>query len=287
MMRSLCLWVIVGALAAPAAAAPKLPGLHSRSAVVLDPATGTEILAKHADDVRPIASTTKIFVALAVREHAIDLDAWTEITRADAYAARGGSRTRLDVGDRFTNRDLLRAMLIASDNRAPTALARAAGMDPDHLIAAMNAIAKRLHLAHTRFDDPNGLRGNVSTARELAIALHEVLADDVLRAIMAEPTAEVVGKGGRPRIEYLSTNQPLRASTWDVIGGKTGYTDAAGYCYVTAARIAGREVVMAFLHSDGKLERFADFDRVADWLAREPAAKQHPAQATSRVAAGE
>ena len=285
-MRSLCLWVIVGALAAPVAAAPRLPGLHSRSAVVIDPTSGDELLAKHADDVRAIASTTKIFVALAVREHGIDLDGWTEINRGDAYAARGGSRTRLGVGDRYTNRDLLRAMLIASDNRAPTALARAAGLDPDQLVAAMNKVAHRLHLSHTRFTDPNGLRGNVSTARELALALNEALADDVLRTIMAEPTATVVAKSGR-RIEYVSTNEPLRANAWDVIGGKTGFTDAAGYCYVTAARIGGREVVMAFLHSDGKLERFADFDRVAGWLAREPAATQHPAEARSRVAADE
>jgi D-alanyl-D-alanine endopeptidase (penicillin-binding protein 7) len=285
MMRSLCLWVIVGMVAAPVAARAQLPDLRSRSAVVIDPATGDELYAKHADDVRPIASTTKIFVALAVRAHGLDLDGWTAITKADAYAARGGSRTRLDIGDRFTNRDLLRAMLIASDNRAPTALARAAGMDPDQLVAAMNELAKHLGLTHTRFTDPNGLRGNVSTARELALALHAALADDVLAAIMAEREVVVVGKGGRPRIEYTSTNQPLRQQAWDVVGGKTGYTDAAGYCYVTEARIGGRELVMAFLHADGKLARFGDFERVASWLDRQPVAnEQHPAHGRSRVA---
>jgi D-alanyl-D-alanine endopeptidase (penicillin-binding protein 7) len=290
MMRCLCLWVIVGAVvapAAPAAAAPRLPELRSKAAVAIDPATGDELLAKHADEVLPIASTTKIFVALAVRAHDLDLDAWTAITKADAYAARGGSRTRLDVGERFTNRDLLRAMLIASDNRAPTALGRAAGLDDDQLVAAMNAVAKRLHLAHTHFTDPNGLRGNVSTPRELALALHAALADDVLREIMGEDGAEVVGKSGRPRIEYRNTNQPLIARRWDVIGGKTGYTDAAGYCFVTAARIDGREVVLAFLHADGKLARFADFDRVAAWLDHHEAdhePEQHPARGRSRIA---
>ena len=75
--------------------------------------------------------------------------------------------------------------------------------------------------------------------------------------------------------------------TWDIIGGKTGYTDAAGYCYVTAARIDGREIVMAFLHADGKLARFADFDRVAAWLDRlddEREPEQHSTRARSRVA---
>ena len=269
-MRTLGLWVVLGVLAThvTAAASPRLPELHSRSAVVLDTATGDEVYSKQADDVRSIASTTKIFVALAVRGKHVDLDGWTAITRGDAYAARGGSRTRLDVGEAFTNRDLLRAMLIASDNRAPTALARAAGMDPDELVAAMNEVAKQLGLAHTHFTDPNGLRGNVSTARELARALEAALQDDVLREIMGDDHRVVVARGGKSRIEYTSTNQPLVEKKWDVIGGKTGYTDAAGYCFVTAARIGGREVVMAFLHADGKHARFADFDEVADWIDR-------------------
>jgi serine-type D-Ala-D-Ala endopeptidase (penicillin-binding protein 7) len=290
MMRVVCLWVIVGGLAAPATAEPRLPDLHS---VVIDAASGDALFAKHADDVRPIASTTKIFVALAVREHDLDLDGWTTVTKGDAWAGRGGSRTRLDVGETFTNRDLLRAMLIASDNRAPTALGRAAGLDADQLVAAMNQVAKRLKLPHTHFTDPNGLRGNVSTARELALALHAALEDDVLAQIMAEESVVVIGKAGRPRIEYTSTNQPLRERTWDVIGGKTGYTDAAGYCFVTAARIAGRELVLAFLHSDGKSERFIDFDRLAGWVDRqvwrepEPEVKQHASERRSRVAADE
>jgi D-alanyl-D-alanine endopeptidase (penicillin-binding protein 7) len=290
-MRFACLWVIVGGLTAPATAEPRLPDVHSRSAVVIDVASGDAVFAKHADDVRPIASTTKIFVALAVREHDLDLDGWTTVTKSDAWAARGGSRTRLDVGETFTNRDLLRAMLIASDNRAPTALARSAGMDDDQLVAAMNKVAKRLKLAHTHFTDPNGLRGNVSTARELALALHAALQDDVLAQIMGEESVVVIGKGGRPHIEYTSTNQPLREHAWEVIGGKTGYTDAAGYCFVTAARIAGRDLVLAFLHSDGKNERFVDFDRLAGWVDRqvwrEPEVKQHAAEGHSRVATHE
>jgi serine-type D-Ala-D-Ala endopeptidase (penicillin-binding protein 7) len=268
-MGRIALWVFVGALAVPTAAAwagSEAPEVKSASAVVLDASTGDEIFGKDADQIRSIASTTKIFVAMAVREKGLDLDGWSEITSADAHEARGGSRTRLAVGDRFTNRDLLRAMLIASDNRAPTALARAAGMDREQLIAAMNKIAKQLELKKTRFTDATGLRGNVSTAREMALALKHALEDAELRAVMSDPDETVVAKGGK-HIEYASTNVPLRAKKYDVIGGKTGYTEAAGYCFITGARFAGKEVVMAFLKSDGKLTRFADFDRVAAWLS--------------------
>jgi len=279
MMRFFALWVIVG-ITAPAWAGGNLPEIRSKSAVVLDAETGAEIFGKDADEIRAIASTTKIFVALAVRDKGLDLDGWTEITKGDARQAAGGARTRLDVGERFRNKDLLRAMLMASDNRAPTALGRAAGMDPDQLVAAMNGVAKRLHLKRTKLTDPSGLHGNVSTAREMALALRAALADDVLREIMGDPAETVVAKGGRTKIEYGTTNQPLVAKKHDVIGGKTGYTSAAGYCFVTGARAGGREVVMAFLHADGKQTRFADFDRVATWIENgAPGAEQEPKRA--------
>jgi serine-type D-Ala-D-Ala endopeptidase (penicillin-binding protein 7) len=266
MMRPFVLWVIVGLLGSRAFASG-FPEVQSRSVVVIDAETGVEIFGKDADEIRPIASTTKIFVAMAVRKKGLELDGWTEITRTDVRQARGGARTRLDIRRMFKNKDLLRAMLMASDNRAPTALGRAAGMTPEQLVAAMNGIAKDLHLKRTKFTDPTGLRGNVSTAREMAIALRAALADDVLREIMGDPYEVIVGKWGVPKIAYGSTNQPLVVKKYDVIGGKTGYTVPAGYCFVTGARFHGREVVMTFLGARGKSTRFVDFNRVAAWLA--------------------
>lgn len=263
-MRTLVFCAVAGVCASQAWA-DSLPDIKSRSAVVLDASTGEEIFGKDADEIRPIASTTKIFVAMAVRKR-LDLDDWTEITKLDAQYARGGARTRLDIGQKFRNKDLLRAMLIASDNRAATALGRAAGMTPDELIDAMTAVAKHLHLKHTRFTDPTGLRGNVSTAREMAIALRAALEDDVLRAIMRQDSADVVSKDHYARIHYGTTNQPLAVGRWDILGGKTGYTNAAGYCFITGARFDDRDVVMAFLGADGKHTRFGDFNRVAVWL---------------------
>jgi D-alanyl-D-alanine endopeptidase (penicillin-binding protein 7) len=268
MMRPFVLWVIVGVLGSSAQADDALPQVKSRSAVVIDRETGAEIFSKDADEIRAIASTTKIFVAMAVRKKGLDLAGWTEITRADVKAARGGARTRLDIRRVFNNKDLLRAMLIASDNRAPTALGRAAQMSPDELVAAMNDIASDLHLKRTKFTSPTGLNGNVSTAREMAIALRAALDDDVLKEIMGTPFVTVVGKGGKPKIGYGSTNQPLVVKKYDVIGGKTGYTEAAGYCFVTAAHFHDRDVVMTFLGAPGKQARFGDFNRVAEWLAQ-------------------
>lgn len=286
-MRPFLPGIVLGALCLQSAWADNLPDVKSRSAVVIDAETGAEIFGKDADEIRPIASTTKIFVAMAVRKKGLDLDGWTEITKVDVRSALGGARTRLDRGQMFRNRDLLRAMLIASDNRAPTALGRAAGMDTAALIAAMNRVAKDLHLKRTKFTDASGLHGNVSTAREMAIALRAALQDDTLREIMHEDYVEVASKSRRIKIKYGSTNQALVVGKYDVIGGKTGYTRPAGYCFITGARFDKREVVMAFLGGDGKMTRFGDFNRVASWIDRgAPGAKittKRPARARPKL----
>lgn len=252
---------------APAAPArDPLPAVKSEAVAVLDLRTGAELFGKNPDEVRAIASTTKIFVALAVRRKGLDLDGWTEITSGDARWARGGSRTRLDVGQSFRNHDLLRAMLMASDNRAPTALARAAGMNRDQLIAEMNDVARDLGLKKTRFTDSSGLRGNVSTAREMALALRAVLADPVLADVMTTRWYEVRSKTGFNKVPYSSTNQPLIAGTYKILGGKTGFTRAAKYCYITGAEIDDHRYLFAFLGAAEKGSRFSDFAHVAAWI---------------------
>ncbi|HEV7558246.1 MAG TPA: hypothetical protein VGO00_22410, partial [Kofleriaceae bacterium] len=72
MVRSLAVLLILGVIGGSATADDR-PQVKSRAAIVLDAATGAEIFAKHADDIRPIASTTKIFVAMAVRRKGLDL----------------------------------------------------------------------------------------------------------------------------------------------------------------------------------------------------------------------
>ena len=254
---------------------------------MIDAETGAEIFGKDADEIRAIASTTKIFVAMAVREKGLDLDGWTEITKADARQAAGGARTRLDVGEKFRNKDLLRAMLMASDNRAPTALGRAAGHDSGRAGRRDERHREATSTSSARSSPIRpGLRGNVSTAREMAIALRAALADDVLRAIMGDDVRRAWSrKGGQPRIDYGTTNQPLRRE--EVRRDRRQDRLHRGRRLLLRHRARGStgdEVVMAFLGADGKLTRFADFNRVAAWIERgAPGAKVSatPASATS------
>ena len=244
-----------------------LPNVQADLAVVMDMETGAELFARRSTEAGGIASTTKVFVALVVQRRNLDLDGVTKIERVDCRYARGGARTRLEIRHSFKNIDLLRAMLIASDNRAVTALGRAVGLDPDGLVAAMNDLARELGLSGAHFTDPTGLRGNVATPRDMALAFKAALADPLLATIMSTRQVSVQSIHSRPqRFTYSNTNRALHSKRHEVLAGKTGYTEKAGYCLVIAARIARREVIMVFLGERDELTRYGDFNRVASWL---------------------
>jgi serine-type D-Ala-D-Ala endopeptidase (penicillin-binding protein 7) len=241
------------------------PRLESPSVVVLD-AAGADMLAKHGDDVRPIASMTKIFAAMVVRKHELDLEAWTEITDDDAAAGEGGANTALLRHESFRNVDLLHAMLLVSDNRVPTALARSVGLTAADLLAEMNALAVALGLEHTRFEDVTGILGNRSTAHEMAIAMRKTLEDPVLARIMRTRYARIRSRSERVTIDYKSTVKPLWSKAHRIRGGKTGTTEGAGHCMLITADIGGVAYTMAFLGGGSANSRFLDFAKVAHWL---------------------
>lgn len=251
----------------PPRTASGLPNVQSESAIVFDMDTGEVLYERGADVIRPVASTGKIFIALVARKHGLDLEGETTITREDHRYSRGGARTRLSVDYTFRNIDLLRAMLIASDNRAPSALGRAIGLSPDELMAEVNALARELGLQKTFFTDPPGLRGNVSTAREMAAAYRAAMKDPVLREILGTQRVDIRSIAPRQRtIRFANTNRSLRSLRYQVTGGKTGYTDPARFCLVISALHDGRHVGMVFLGGHYKLTRYGDFNRVISWL---------------------
>lgn len=262
-----------------------LPNIQARAALILDVTDGaaarSPLYQKNPDEVRPIASISKLMAMLVVLEHKLDLAGKTTITESDARLAARGAKSRLLTGMTLTNRDLLYAALLASDNRAVLALGRAVGLSPAEHAAQMTARARALGLTRTQFMEPTGLDyRNVSTPREviafLQAALKNPLIAQACRTTQHTAHAELAGRNPKqpPRraaIEYTSTDLLLRASKHTIHGGKTGYNDRAGYCLVVAARLQQvstkpREVAMAFLGAEGKLTRFADFGRAAQWL---------------------
>ena len=263
-----------------------MPNIQAQAAVVVDmKQASAPLYQKNPDAVRPIASISKLMAAMVVLDRKLDLSAHTTIIDDDRRLALRGARSRLPVGITLSNRDLLHAALMASDNRAVPALGRAVGLNPEQMTAAMNAKAKELGLLHTTFGDPTGLdHRNVSTPLEVAHMLRAALLYPLISQVCQTATyaAHSVSAGvgvKRARavtIEYNNTDVLVRGSRHRVLGGKTGYNDLAGYCLAVAARLqeAGgktRDVAMVFLGAQGKLTRFADFTRTAQWLAEKGA----------------
>lgn len=218
-----------------------------------------------ADEVRSIASLSKLMAALVIVERGLKLDEVTEITRADRRVGSGGSRSRLLLGARFTNRDLLYAALLASDNVAVSALGRAVGLNPKELVEEMNRRARLMGLKHTEFKDPVGIdHGNVSTAREVAYILRAALKNNVLKVVMGRN--EYFVRAHWPRnltANYLNTNLLMHRGSISVVGGKTGYNSRAGYCFASAVKTRRHGTVLGVvLGSRSRLSRFSDFRAV-------------------------
>jgi serine-type D-Ala-D-Ala endopeptidase (penicillin-binding protein 7) len=254
---------------APTLAADGGPILSSKSVLVLHNASGKVLLARRANEVRPIASLTKLVAALVVQSKGLKLDAGTAITRADHHVAVGGARTRLELKWIYRNRDLLHASLMASDNRAVSASGRAVGLPATALVQAMNEYVRKMKLKKTRFRGPVGIDpANVSTAWEMSRIVRRASKDKTLSKIMAKKEYRVKPMRGYLAINYRNTN-PLVGKKPSVVftGSKTGYNSKAGYCIATVAKVARvGEVSVILLGARKKIERVYDLRRTFRWL---------------------
>jgi D-alanyl-D-alanine endopeptidase (penicillin-binding protein 7) len=263
--------VICLALASPAAALAKKdsPQLTAKAVLVLETSTGKALLARNASEVRPIASLTKLMAALVVRRRGIELDRGTVINREDWKVALEGCRTRLELNWTYSNRDLLHAALMSSDNRAVSALGRAVKLHANGLVQAMNEQARRLGLKKTEFRGPVGIDPkNVSTPWEMARIVRAASKDKTLSEIMGKREHMIKPMRGYLKHYYRNTN-PLVQKTKGVkfLATKTGYNSKADYCLAAVAEFKGRGVVtIVILGSKSKYARARDLRRIIHWV---------------------
>lgn len=257
------------------------PNILSLGALIVDLDNKQELFSRRPDNPRAIASISKLAAALVVAERHIPLDELTTMKKVDIEVARGGAPSRLPEGMTLSNRDLLHAALLGSDNRAVSALGRAVGLNTGEFTNAMNRKVAALGLHGTHFREPTGLSPeNVSTPREVLGMLAAAMADPLLSPIVRkhEYDAHPVG---RPPIRYISTHRPAARANVQVLGGKTGFNDPARYCLVIAVRVDGHDYGMALLGTEGKLTRFGDVARVADWIVAHHGKRLAPAVSAS------
>ncbi len=268
-------FVSLGVWPVTEAAATTRLDVKSPSVVVLSWDQGKILYERNADEVRPIASLSKMFAGLVIHDDCkLDWNSLHEMSPENRDAARGGDFSKLKTGWKFTVEDLMHAALMRSDNRAFPALAEACGMTPAQLGERMTSRARELGLAKTIFSEPTGLSpNNVSTAHEVALMLQEVTKRPRLQAIMAKRsywmTAHLPGGKRTQRYEIRNTDRLLQSRDFSVIGGKTGFTNLARYCLAIAVRtVEHGDLGMVLMGAEGKLTRFADVRRIYQWLKK-------------------
>ena len=203
--------------------------------VLYCPDNGRVILDDNVDKQLPMASTTKIMTTLLTLEEAAVDNRVVEFT--DEMIAEGSSMY-LKKGEKVTLYDLAVGMMMQSGNDAANAAAISVAGSFEAFADLMNEKAAAIGMTHTRFVTPSGLddEQHYSTAYDMALLMAYAMQNEDFAFITAQTSMEVHFIYPADKfITYPNHNKLLRMYK-DCIGGKTGFTDAAGRCLVTAAR---------------------------------------------------
>jgi D-alanyl-D-alanine endopeptidase (penicillin-binding protein 7) len=244
--------------------------------LVVDQDTNEVLFSKNDQAVLPIASLTKLMTGLIISEANLPLDDKITVTQDDVDTEKGSS-SRLRVGTELSRGELLHLALMSSENRAAHALGRTYPGGLPVFVKLMNSKAQVLGMKDTRYVEPTGLSSlNQSSARDL-VKLVDVAHRQPLMRELTTSTGYQVAVGNQT-LQFNNTNRLVKNPTWDIGLQKTGYIAEAGRCLVMQTKVAGRQLIMVFLDSAGKLTRLADAERVRHWVESTPGASTvlHP-----------
>jgi D-alanyl-D-alanine carboxypeptidase len=182
------------------------------------------VVENNLQEIRPIASITKIITAITVLNSGVNL--------YEAVKVDGRSNGHVPKNVLMTRLDLMRAMLVSSDNRAAETLANHHPGGFNYFIEDANRYLNSHLLFNTRVVDSSGLLpGNVSTAQELLKLLDLIKDNPVIRSIAGERyTAVNAPKGKKTLTINLHNTNPEIFAYDNILISKTGYTNPAGRC---------------------------------------------------------
>jgi D-alanyl-D-alanine carboxypeptidase (penicillin-binding protein 5/6) len=233
------------------------PKLEARSWVLTDADTGLYLAGKNPDERLPIASTSKVMVALVALEEGVDLDEEVIISKdAERFVGFTYSNVGLIAGERLSVRDLLVAILVPSGTEAVYALAEHLGDGSvERFVQKMNAKASEMGLKNTHFEDPAGLdsSGHYASARDLATITRAAMEYPVFAEIVDMKEATI--KTQNREIEVDTTNFLLYTYP-DATGVKTGTSPEAGPCLVASAKEGDESYITVVLDAKSEDYRF-------------------------------
>jgi D-alanyl-D-alanine carboxypeptidase len=241
--------------------------LKAKSGVVYDVKNNNFVFKKNQASRLPIASITKLMTAIVFIENNPSFDEVYEIKNEDR---REGGRIYVYRGDKILVKDLFNLSLVGSANTATVALVHSTGMTEEEFVSKMNEKAKDLGLMHTNFKETVGLSANnYSTANDIALLAREALSYPQIREATLRSSYSFKTLQGRTQVVYttdqLLNNMPKNGV--ELFGGKTGYTDAAGYCFVGGfVNETGQELISVVLGTESDKARFSETKNLINWV---------------------
>ena len=232
------------------------------SAIAVDLGTGTTLYEQNASATRPIASITKLATSLVALSRHQPTDEM-KIPTLPVYNP-DDSLVGLRPGETYSIGDLVRAALINSGDDAADALALGDTGSETKFVDEMNAKMSTWGIAGVHFSNPSGLKDqdNYATADSVAKIAELALTSSFIRQTISQQQATITSTDGHT-IDLNTTDNLLASGQF--YGIKTGYTPAAGECFVGLTRIDGHEVVTVVL---GAGDRFAATQTMANWISR-------------------
>jgi len=213
----------------------------AKSAFLMEALTGRVLYSKNAEQALPMASTTKIVTAITVLDNYDDLD--TPIKINSKAVGVSGTSIYLQQNEELTVRELLYGLMLRSGNDASVALAYEVGGSVENFCEMMNTLAKKVGAENSNFVNPHGLDadGHYTTAHDLAVITAYALENKDFAEIVSTKTKTICKDKENSR--YLLNKNKLLANLDGCIGVKTGFTDDAGRCLVSACERDGLRLV--------------------------------------------
>lgn len=238
---------------------PQGPTVESSAAIVMEANTGAILYEKNIHDKHYPASITKILTTLLAVENC-DLEETVTFSSDAVYKTEGTSIAR-DVDEQMSLKDTLYAVMLGSANECAYATAEHVGGTYENFVDMMNAKAKEIGCVDSHFSNPHGLpdETHVTSAYDMALISRAAIQNEKFRAITGTKkyTIPATNKHDEPvylvnhngMLTYYKTGKYVYE---DCIGGKTGYTVAAGHTLVTYAERNGMLLICVVLKTSQK-----------------------------------
>lgn len=235
---------------------PQGPKIEGESAILVDMVTGAVLYSKNADKVQYPASITKIMTSLLAAEH-LNMKDKIVMSQSAAYGITisDSSSIYADTGEEFTTEQAMMAVMLQSANEMTLALAEETSGSVKKFVELMNLKAKQLGCTGTHFNNPNGLPDELhyTTASDMAKIARAAWYNPTFRKYTTTTYYEIPPTNKFAETRYLlNHHKMMKGNTYayeGVMGGKNGYTDAAGNTLVTYAKRGNMRLVSVVMKS--------------------------------------